>query len=120
MQDKNEKEIAEAMVGRNLVEIKNLGQAPREEVLLRIENLSVKKGLTRLMALDDFNLTVHAGEIVAIAGVEGNGQTELVNVLTGLEKGAFGEIIFNDINVTKKKYLWTLSKWNVSYSWRSS
>lgn len=84
VQDKNEKEIAEAMVGRNLVEIKNSGQAPQEDVLLRIENLSVKKkGLTRLMALDDFNLTVHAGEIVAIAGVEGNGQTELVNVLTG-------------------------------------
>lgn len=103
VQDKNEKEIAEAMVGRNLVEIKNSGQAPREEVLLRIENLSVKKrGLTRLMALDDFNLTVHAGEIVAIAGVEGNGQTELVNVLTGLEKGASGKIIFNDINVNKK------------------
>ncbi|WP_253723544.1 ATP-binding cassette domain-containing protein [Spiroplasma citri] len=54
------------------------------------------------MALDDFNLTVHAGEIVAIAGVEENGQTELVNVLTGLEKGTSGKIIFNDINVTKK------------------
>ncbi|WP_253723542.1 ATP-binding cassette domain-containing protein [Spiroplasma citri] len=43
VQDKNEKEIAEAMVGRNLVEIKNSGQAPQEDVLLRIENLSVKK-----------------------------------------------------------------------------
>ncbi|WP_338955452.1 ABC transporter ATP-binding protein [Spiroplasma endosymbiont of Polydrusus cervinus] len=103
VQVKNEKEIAEAMVGRNLVEIKNSGRAPQPEVLLKIENLSVKKkGLTRLMALDDFNLTVHAGEVVAIAGVEGNGQTELINVLTGLDKGTSGEIIFNDINVTKK------------------
>lgn len=91
------------MVGRNLVAIKNDGKAPQKETLLKIENLSVKKkGLTRLMALDDFNLTVQAGEIVAIAGVEGNGQTELVNALAGLEKVTSGKIIFNDINVTKK------------------
>ncbi len=103
VKDKNEKEIAEAMVGRNLVAIKNAGKAPRKETLLKIENLSVKKkGLTRLVALDDFNLTVQAGEIVAIAGVEGNGQTELVNALAGLEKVTSGKIIFNDINVTKK------------------
>ncbi|WP_425380092.1 ABC transporter ATP-binding protein [Spiroplasma endosymbiont of Stenodema calcarata] len=103
VKDKNEKEIAEAMVGRNLVPIKNAGKAPGYETLLKIENLSVKKkGLTRLMALDDFNLTVQAGEIVAIAGVEGNGQAELVNALAGLEKVTLGKILFNDINVTKK------------------
>ena len=59
--------MAEAMVGRQLVEIKNSGTKSQEEVLLKIEGLSVKKkGITKAMTLDNFSVNVHAGEIVAI------------------------------------------------------
>lgn len=103
IKDKSEKEISKIMIGRNLVKIKNCGKKHKKEILLKIKNLSVKKkGLTSLMALDNFNLNIHSGEIVAIAGIEGNGQTELINTLTGLKKTKIGEIIFNNINVTKK------------------
>ncbi|AGM24630.1 ABC transporter ATP-binding protein [Spiroplasma chrysopicola] len=102
IKDKSQEEIAQAMVGRQLVEIKNKGQAAGNETLLRIENLSIKKkGITKLLALDNFNLEVKTGEIVAIAGVEGNGQSELVRAITGLEKVNKGKIVFNNIDVTK-------------------
>ncbi|AHF57212.1 ABC transporter ATP-binding protein [Spiroplasma eriocheiris] len=102
VKDKTQKEIAEAMVGRQLIEIKNTGVKPQDQVLLKVENLSIKKkGITKVMALDNFNVEVHAGEIVAIAGVEGNGQSELVNAITGLEHFHQGKILFNDIDVTK-------------------
>jgi simple sugar transport system ATP-binding protein len=51
-------------------------------------------------ALDDIDLTVHAGEIVGVAGVSGNGQTELVQVLAGLVKPTAGSVTVNGVDVT--------------------
>ncbi|ATZ17270.1 ribose/galactose ABC transporter ATP-binding protein [Williamsoniiplasma luminosum] len=94
-------DIAEAMVGRKLVEVKNqytpvLSQAP----ILEILNLSVPKETNnKVNALETFNLVVRPGEIVAIAGVEGNGQKELVEAITGLVKAHSGAILFKDLNL---------------------
>ena len=64
---------------------------PGEEVL-RIENLSVKNN-KKVLGLKDFSLSVRKGEIVGIAGVEGNGQTELVEAITGMRGVDSGKYI---------------------------
>ena len=53
--------------------------------------------------LKGLNLSVRRGEIVGLAGVDGNGQTELVEILTGLKKGESGEVLINGKNVFNKK-----------------
>ena len=68
--------------------------------LLVVKDLSLYKGDKEI--LSDINFEVRGGEIVGIAGVDGNGQTELINVLTGLTKCQKGQIIFNDVDVTRK------------------
>ena len=52
--------------------------------------------------LKGLNLDVHAGEIVGIAGIDGNGQTELVEILTGLRKGTSGEATVNGVSIFNK------------------
>ncbi|WFQ89791.1 ABC transporter ATP-binding protein [Mycoplasma feriruminatoris] len=94
-------EIAEAMVGRKLVEVKNTYEKPlSEEPVLDVINLTVKKDTNhKVYGLETFNVKVRPGEIVAIAGVEGNGQHELVQAITGLVKPVSGGIIYNKINI---------------------
>jgi simple sugar transport system ATP-binding protein len=67
--------------------------------VLEIENLVVKdaRGVT---AVNGLNLTVRAGEVVGIAGVDGNGQTELIEALTGLVKAESGTIKLNGQEIT--------------------
>lgn len=92
-------ELARLMVGR--------------EVLLKVEKSKVRKGkaileIKGLETVDNRNLPalrgvfleVMEGEVLGIAGVEGNGQTELVEVLTGLRKATSGEIYFMGKNIT--------------------
>jgi general nucleoside transport system ATP-binding protein len=83
-------ELAELMVGRPvLLEVPKQPAAPAAPVL-EIENLEVldERGLSAVRGL---SLTVRAGEIVGIAGVEGNGQSELVEALTGLRRWHGGD-----------------------------
>ncbi|MCL6586896.1 MAG: ABC transporter ATP-binding protein [Anoxybacillus sp.] len=90
----NPNELASLMVGRE-VHFKTEKQPaqPGKEVL-EIRDLVVKdaRGVT---VVDHLNLTVRAGEIVGIAGVDGNGQTELVEAITGLIKAESGSIKLN-------------------------
>ncbi|ERJ19596.1 ABC transporter ATP-binding protein [Salinisphaera shabanensis E1L3A] len=84
--------LSEMMIGE--VEIaKSPERAPTaaDNVLLRIENLSADND-RGVRALDDVNLTVAAGEIVGVAGVSGNGQTELAQVLAGQRRAMAGRI----------------------------
>ncbi|MCL9969462.1 ABC transporter ATP-binding protein [Anoxybacillus kestanbolensis] len=90
----NPNELASLMVGRE-VHFKTEKQPSKVgKPVLEIENLVVKdsRGIT---AVDHLNLTVHAGEIVGIAGVDGNGQTELIEAITGLIKSESGSIRLN-------------------------
>ena len=67
--------------------------------MLKVEHLSVKNE-QNVLKVNDFSFDIHAGEIVGIAGVDGNGQTELVNAITGLGPVADGKITLCGQDIT--------------------
>ena len=79
----SEEQLAAMMVGREVVLTVEKGTAHPGKPVLSVHNLSIidERGTT---AVDSASLEVHAGEVLGIAGVQGNGQTELVEALTGL------------------------------------
>ena len=94
------KDLARMIVGRDvLLRVEKTDANPSGNVL-SVQNLSVvgKHG----KALDDISFAVKAGEIVGIAGVEGNGQTELIEAIAGLVSAAnlSGKIYFEGTNIT--------------------
>ena len=92
-------ELASLMVGRSVsLHVKKL---PREvdAEMLKVENLKALDA-RRLPALRGVSFNVHAGEIVGIAGVEGNGQTQLVEALTGLIRTTGGTIQLDGEDIT--------------------
>ncbi|MGA9227803.1 MAG: ABC transporter ATP-binding protein [Mesobacillus sp.] len=88
----SEASLAEMMVGRHVSFKVDKKESTPGEVVLKIDSLSVKNN-RKVMGLKDFSLEVRAGEIVGIAGVEGNGQTELVEAITGLRKAESGTVL---------------------------
>ena len=94
-----EQALATSMVGRPvLMRVTQTAGTPGPNVL-RVEGLTVT-GDRGVPAIADLALTVRQGEIVGIAGVEGNGQTELVEALTGLRAPVAGRVWLNDRDVT--------------------
>jgi len=98
--DTDLEELAEMMVGRKVVFTFKKKIVKTCEVVLKIEDLKAinDRGLP---ALKGVALEVCAFEILGIAGVEGNGQTELVEVLTGLRKAIEGKILLENNDITK-------------------
>jgi ABC-type uncharacterized transport system ATPase subunit len=94
-----EEGLAKLMVGREVLLRVEKKAAEPGEPLLSVENLAVldDRGLE---AVRDVSFTVHSGEIVGLAGVDGNGQTELVDALTGLRKPTAGRIVACGADVT--------------------
>ena len=86
-------ELAEAMVGRRVLMHVEKGAAHPGEIVLEVKNVTWKdrKGIARV---DKVSLTVRKGEIVGIAGVSGNGQSELLDCISGITRPASGEIVF--------------------------
>jgi general nucleoside transport system ATP-binding protein len=86
-------ELAEAMVGRRVLMHVEKGAAKPGEVVLEVKGISWKdkKGIARV---NDVSFTVRKGEIVGIAGVSGNGQSELLDCITGITRPTSGEIVF--------------------------
>jgi general nucleoside transport system ATP-binding protein len=86
-----EDSLARAMVGREVLLRVEKTPAHPGEPLLAVEDLHVSddRGIEKVKGV---SLTVHAGEIVGIAGVDGNGQTELIDAITGLRKAQSGSI----------------------------
>lgn len=94
-------ELAKMMIGRTLsLEIEKSVSKVGKEILL-VKDLSLRSRRTSKEILSNINLSVKAGEIVGIAGVEGNGQYELVQSIVGTVKPDNGKIIINDIDVTQ-------------------
>ncbi|MEN8896611.1 MAG: ABC transporter ATP-binding protein [Yoonia sp.] len=95
--DTSPAELAELMVGRKVLLQVDKKPARVGDVILDVQNLNVTddKGVHRVK---DVNLTVRAGEILGIAGVSGNGQSELLEVLGGYEK-ATGTITVNGVKI---------------------
>lgn len=82
--DTNEVELARMMVGRDVFLQIDKEEHRRGEPVLKLEHISCKNS-EGVKVLDDVSLTVHAGEIVGIAGVQGNGQSQLEDVVTGMD-----------------------------------
>lgn len=91
-------ELSFLMVGHKLEtrKIKDVGQGGD---VLKVEHLTLA-GTSGRNTLDDLNIHVRKGEIVGIAGVSGNGQSELIQCLTGIRKFNAGKVIINDKDVT--------------------
>lgn len=91
VEEVNENELAAMMVGRDVNFRVEKTEQEAGEVVLEVHNIHAKdyRGVEILKGL---NLTVKRGEIVGLAGVDGNGQTELVEILTGLRKADQGEV----------------------------
>lgn len=84
--DTTKEELSKMMVGRDVKFAVDKDDANPQDEILKVENLCVESKIHKKLAVKDVSFTVHAGEIVCIAGIDGNGQTELVYGLTGLEK----------------------------------
>ncbi len=95
-------ELSEMMVGRSVKFAVDKTEAKPAETVLNVENLCVKSKLHKKDAVHNVSFSVRAGEIVCIAGIDGNGQTEFVHALTGLDKTESGRIILNDEDITHK------------------
>ena len=98
--DTSEEEMAEMMVGRSVSFAVEKEEAKPTDVVLDIKNLNVKN-VKGLLAVKDFSLQVRAGEILGLAGIDGNGQTELVYALTGLTKIESGNVLLKGKDITK-------------------
>lgn len=100
-QDTNQKELAGMMVGREVFMQANRRQHPFGDEILKITNLSVKDK-DGILRVKNGNFSIHAGEIVGIAGVAGSGQQQLVEALFGLrEPEAGSEITFEGKSLLK-------------------
>ncbi len=99
VKDINEAQMAEMMVGRKINFELDKNDIKLGNVVLSIKNLNVKNAVG-LLAVKDFSLEVRGGEIVGLAGIDGNGQTELVYALTGLRKIESGTIELNGEDIT--------------------
>ena len=96
-----ENDLASMMVGRNVSFKVDKEDIEPGEVVLDVKDLHCLdyRGVEIVKGLD---LQVRKGEIVGIAGIDGNGQTELVEVITGLRKGTSGQVLVNGVNVFNK------------------
>lgn len=94
-----EADMAKMMVGRPVSFKVAKSKSKPGEPVLTVDQLSVQNN-KKVLGLKDFSLTVRAGEIVGIAGVEGNGQTELVEAITGLRKVETGKITIDREDIT--------------------
>ena len=92
-------ELAEMMVGRPVILQYNRPPLQAGEILFDIQNLTVQ-GDRGSDAIKDFNLNVRSGEILALAGVSGNGQRELAEALAGLRPIQQGKVLLNGKDVT--------------------
>ena len=114
------KDLVKLMVGREIDEFPQLEPIPAgrstsvgkippdlkigdvlDREILKIENVTAKND-RQLIALDELSLTLHAEEIVGIAGVAGNGQSELAEVITGLRKNESGSIYIDGEDIHGK------------------
>ncbi|GGC89969.1 putative ABC transporter ATP-binding protein YufO [Thalassobacillus devorans] len=97
--DTNPNELASLMVGREVTFSTEKQPAQPKDVTLAIQDLNVKDA-RQVDMVKSLNLEVKAGEIVGLAGVDGNGQSELIEAITGLRKADSGDIRLNGKSIT--------------------
>ena len=99
--DTSERELAQMMVGRDVVLTVNNArkQQVESEIMYKAENLTTVNDYGKEV-VSDMSFEVHKGEILGIAGVEGNGQSELVKLMTGLMESTRGTVFFDGKDIT--------------------
>ncbi|MCU6709636.1 ABC transporter ATP-binding protein [Paenibacillus sp. J5C_2022] len=123
-EETDEEQLSRLMVGRELVQLSR-GAANRGNPVLEVSSLSVRGSKTKPL-LDNVSFEVHEGEIVGIAGISGNGQSELLQAISGLLKPDAGTVRLLERDVTgapvsivregglahipEDRYLWGVSK----------
>ncbi|RLG59541.1 hypothetical protein DRN86_04100 [Candidatus Geothermarchaeota archaeon] len=95
------KELVRLMIGGEEVKPLPRREVTRKHPVLIVKDLRVRNDLG-LLAVRDLSFKVYSGEIFGIAGVEGNGQTELIEALTGLRDIESGSILLNGEEISKK------------------
>lgn len=96
----NKQDLSNMMVGRPVQLVVEKDEAKPAEVILDVKNFTVPSKIHKNDAVKNVSFQARAGEILCIAGIDGNGQTELVYGLTGLEKSTGGTVLLcgNDIS----------------------
>lgn len=101
VKDTTKEELSRMMVGRDVSFRVEKKEKKPGEVVLSVRNLSVPSKTHKKDAVKNVSFDIRRGEIVCIAGIDGNGQTELVGAITGLEKASGGRIFLNGKDITK-------------------
>ena len=94
-------ELSRMMVGRDVEFVVHKEPAAPKDVILEVDDLTVASKLHSNNAVRNVSFSVRAGEIVCIAGIDGNGQTELVYGLTGLEPVKEGKVLLKGKDITR-------------------
>jgi len=97
----SQEELASMMVGREVDLIPDKPEVKTGKTILSIKDLSIFNSVGRKI-VNNISLEIRAGEILAIAGVQGNGQSELARALVNLENHVTGSIKINDEEILKK------------------
>lgn len=99
VKEKSVEEMAEMMVGRKISFKVDKQDKDAGETILDIQNINVLNN-RKVLGLKDFSLAIKSGEILGVAGVDGNGQSELVEAITGLKPVESGKIFHKLIDIT--------------------
>lgn len=99
VRDVSSQQLADMMVGRSVSFKTEKKPADPQELVLSVQGLVVKEN-RGVEAVKNLNLEVRAGEVVGIAGIDGNGQSELIQAITGLRKVESGKVILSDKDIT--------------------
>ena len=99
VKETSQSKMAEMMVGRPVsFKVEKEDKEPGD-VILKVDNLSVMNN-KKVLGLKNFSIEVKAGEILGVAGVEGNGQSELIEAITGMRHVQSGKIYFEGKDIT--------------------
>jgi len=101
VKDCSKDDLSRMMVGRDVSFAVEKAPAQPADVVLELKGLTVASKVSKKMAVNDVSFQVRAGEIVCIAGIDGNGQTELVYGISGLEKPVSGSISLCGQDITQ-------------------
>ncbi|MDO5028234.1 MAG: ABC transporter ATP-binding protein [Bacillota bacterium] len=102
VKDVTENDLASMMVGYDIDLNVDKEEIPVTEEVLKVENLTVKdfRGVEKVK---DFSFNVKKGEILAIAGISGNGQDELIEAITGLAQSESGQVLIKGVDVANQR-----------------
>lgn len=101
VKDTTKEELSKMMVGRDISFSVEKAPAEPKDVVLSVRNVTVPSKIHKNNAVKNVSFDVRAGEIVCLAGIDGNGQTEFVSALTGLEKMTSGTITLLGKDISK-------------------